>query len=76
MTDADKSRRFTVEATDHGKRGKPVRFGIRYRSPAKINADGSLSIGLSCIVLEAGEYLADQETVLGGIADILEEHWQ
>lgn len=75
MTAAEKERRFTVEAIDHDKRGNATRFGIRYTPPTKVNPDGTRSIGLRFIVLEASEYLSDPEQTLTAVADILEEHW-
>lgn len=75
MSAADKERRFTVEAIDHDKRGNATRFGIRYTPPTKVHADGTRSMGLRFIVLEASEYLSDPEETLTQVASILEEHW-
>lgn len=75
MTATEKERRFTVEAIDHDKRGNPTRFGIRYTPPVKVKADGTRSMGMRFIVLEASEYLSDPEETLTQVADILEEHW-
>ena len=75
MTYAVKERRFTVEAIDHDRRGNATRFGIRYTPPTKGHADGTRSMGMRFIVLEASEYLSDPEETLTKVADILEEYW-
>lgn len=67
------TRRFTVEATAHNKRGNPTRWGIRYSPRPQLNADGSKSFSLSFIMLEAGEFLGDQEAVLSAVSDLLEK---
>lgn len=72
----DKPRRFTVEPTARDENGHPARYGIRLTPPPRERADGTTVRSFTFICLEAGEYLGDQENVLGIIADLLEEHFQ
>lgn len=71
-----KPRRFTVEPTARDKDGQPSRYGIRLTPPPRELPDGAKVRSFTFICLEAGEYLGDQENVMGIIADLLEEHFE